>query len=137
MPDSEELEKKEKREFMRETIVKPPLTRKQIAKRVALFVCASAVFGGVAAVSFAAVKPFADRCFQENGMQETSSVEFSKDDPDSVSPSKISNEHSTVSTVRLLSVEERVEEVAKMLAGDDVTEAALTQARELLRNRER
>ena len=87
MPDSEELEKKEKREFMRETIVKPPLTRKQIAKRVALFVCASAVFGGVAAVSFAAVKPFADRCFQENGMQETSSVEFSKDDPDSVSPS--------------------------------------------------
>ena len=87
MPDSEELEKKEKREFMRETIVKPPLTRKQIAKRVALFVCASAAFGGVAAVSFAAVKPFADRCFQENGMQETSSVEFSKDDPDSVSPS--------------------------------------------------
>lgn len=81
------LEKKEKREFMRETIVKPSLTRKQIAKRVALFVCASAAFGGVAAVSFAAVKPFADRCFQENGMQETSSVEFSKDDPDSVSPS--------------------------------------------------
>lgn len=50
---------------------------------------------------------------------------------------KISNDHSTVSTVRLLTVEERVEEVAKMLAGDDVTEAALTQARELLRNREK
>ena len=50
---------------------------------------------------------------------------------------KISDEHSTVSTVRLLTVEERVEEVAKMLAGDDVTEAALTQARELLRNREK
>ncbi|HET1708589.1 TPA: DNA repair protein RecN [Streptococcus pneumoniae] len=50
---------------------------------------------------------------------------------------KISNNHSTVSTVRLLTVEERVEEVAKMLAGDDVTEAALTQARELLRNREK
>ncbi|CEW82540.1 DNA repair protein RecN [Streptococcus pneumoniae] len=50
---------------------------------------------------------------------------------------KVSNDHSTVSTVRLLTVEERVEEVAKMLAGDDVTEAALTQARELLRNREK
>ena len=50
---------------------------------------------------------------------------------------KISNDHSTVSTVRLLTVEERVEEVAKMLAGDDVTDAALTQARELLRNREK
>ncbi len=50
---------------------------------------------------------------------------------------RLANDHSTVSTVRLLTVEERVEEVAKMLAGDDVTEAALTQARELLRNREK
>ena len=50
---------------------------------------------------------------------------------------KISNEHSTVSTVRLLTVEERVEEVAKMLAGENVTEAALTQARELLQSKEK
>ena len=50
---------------------------------------------------------------------------------------KISNDHSTVSTVRLLTVEERVEEVAKMLAGENVTEAALTQARELLQTREK
>ena len=50
---------------------------------------------------------------------------------------KISNEHSTVSTVRLLTVEERVEEVAKMLAGKNVTEAALSQARELLQSKEK
>ena len=50
---------------------------------------------------------------------------------------KISNDHSTVSTVRLLSVEERVEEVAKMLAGENVTEAALSQARELLQSKEK
>ena len=50
---------------------------------------------------------------------------------------KISNEHSTVSTVRLLTVEERVEEVAKMLAGENVTEAALSQARELLQSKEK
>lgn len=50
---------------------------------------------------------------------------------------KISNEHSTVSTVRLLTVEERIEEVAKMLAGENVTEAALNQARELLRSKEK
>ena len=50
---------------------------------------------------------------------------------------KISNEYSTVSTVRLLSVEERVEEVAKMLAGENVTEAALSQARELLQSKEK
>lgn len=48
---------------------------------------------------------------------------------------KISDTHSTVSTVRLLSFEERIQEVAKMLAGDDVTEAALSQARELLKGK--
>lgn len=48
---------------------------------------------------------------------------------------KISDAHSTVSTVRLLSLEERIQEVAKMLAGDDVTEAALSQARELLKGK--
>ena len=50
---------------------------------------------------------------------------------------KISNDHSTVSTVRLLTVDERVEEVAKMLAGENVTEAALSQARELLQSKEK
>ncbi|MGT2950498.1 DNA repair protein RecN [Streptococcus cuniculi] len=46
---------------------------------------------------------------------------------------KVSDDHSTVSRVRLLTTEERIEEVAKMLAGENVTEAALTQARELLK----
>ena len=50
---------------------------------------------------------------------------------------KISNEYSTVSTVRLLTVEERIEEVAKMLAGENVTEASMTQARELLQSKEK
>lgn len=46
---------------------------------------------------------------------------------------KKSDEISTVSTVRLLSHEERVEEIAKMLAGQNLTEAARIQARELLK----
>ena len=45
---------------------------------------------------------------------------------------KISDEASTVSQVRLLTFEERVEEIAKMLAGDVVTEAARSQARQLV-----
>ncbi|MGT2771754.1 DNA repair protein RecN [Streptococcus marimammalium] len=45
---------------------------------------------------------------------------------------KISNATSTVSTVRLLSNEERIEEIAKMLAGNDVTATARAQAKELL-----
>ena len=47
--------------------------------------------------------------------------------------SKESDHESTVSRVRLLSTEERVQEIAKMLAGDNVTEAALTQAKALLK----
>lgn len=46
--------------------------------------------------------------------------------------SKESKEESTVSKVRLLTPEERVEEIASMIAGTDMTQAALTQARELL-----
>ncbi|WP_019785605.1 DNA repair protein RecN [Streptococcus sobrinus] len=46
---------------------------------------------------------------------------------------KESKDDSTVSTVRLLTAEERVEEIAKMLAGDQVTQAALSQAEELLK----
>ncbi|MGT2930661.1 DNA repair protein RecN [Streptococcus dentasini] len=48
---------------------------------------------------------------------------------------KESKEESTVSTVRLLTTKERVEEIAKMLAGDQLTKAALAQAQELLQNR--
>ena len=46
---------------------------------------------------------------------------------------KRSDENTTVSTVRSLSEEERVEEIAKMLAGSDITEMAREQARELLK----
>lgn len=46
---------------------------------------------------------------------------------------KRSDENTTVSTVRLLSEEERVEEIAKMLAGSNITEMAREQARELLK----
>ncbi|MCF1633785.1 DNA repair protein RecN [Streptococcus gallolyticus] len=46
---------------------------------------------------------------------------------------KRSDENTTVSTVRLLTEEERVEEIAKMLAGSDITEMAREQARELLK----
>lgn len=45
---------------------------------------------------------------------------------------KISSDTKTVSTVRLLNHEERIEEVAKMLAGDLVTDAARQQAESLL-----
>ncbi|HEY0222700.1 MAG TPA: DNA repair protein RecN [Lactovum miscens] len=46
---------------------------------------------------------------------------------------KSSNDDVTTSTVRKLSETERVEEIAKMLAGDDLTPEAIAQAKKLLR----
>ncbi len=45
---------------------------------------------------------------------------------------KISDDNSTISTVRLLETDERIEEIAKMIAGKNITPAALEQARTLL-----
>ena len=63
MPDTEGPDKKvpREREFMREKIVKRPLTKKQIAVRAAVLLLSAAAFGAVAALSFAAVKPWAER----------------------------------------------------------------------------
>ncbi|MBM7315442.1 DNA repair protein RecN [Streptococcus suis] len=45
---------------------------------------------------------------------------------------KVSDQEKTISRVRLLEMEERIEEIAKMLAGDTVSAAARAQARELV-----
>ncbi|HFU4012233.1 TPA: DNA repair protein RecN [Streptococcus suis] len=45
---------------------------------------------------------------------------------------KVSDQEKTISRVRLLEMEERIEEIAKMLAGDTVSVAARAQARELV-----
>ncbi|MCU0378794.1 MAG: DNA repair protein RecN [Bacteroidales bacterium] len=46
---------------------------------------------------------------------------------------KEENDHSTITRVRLLNVDERVTEVARLLSGSTITEAAISNARELLR----
>lgn len=49
------------RRFINEKVVKPPLTKGQIAKRALAFFFVAVMFGMVAAVSFVVTKPFADR----------------------------------------------------------------------------
>jgi len=45
---------------------------------------------------------------------------------------KEENDHSTITRVRLLNDDERVKEVARLLSGSTITEAAMRNARELL-----
>lgn len=83
MPDTEGPERRRpgNREFMREKIVKQPLSKAQIAKRFAAFLCLAILFGMIAAVSFVLAKPLADRYL---GKEETesASIMFTKDEPE-------------------------------------------------------
>ena len=46
--------------------------------------------------------------------------------------SKFDDDHVTVSDIKLLNTEERINEIAQMLSGDVITNAALEQAKQLL-----
>lgn len=87
MPDTEGPERKRpgEREFMREKIVKQPLSKAQIAKRFAIFLCLAVLFGMIAAASFVLAKPLADRYLGKDET-ETTSIMFTKDEPETAAP---------------------------------------------------
>ena len=72
-------EPEEKRQFIKEKIVRQPLTRREIARRAALFGGLGAVFGLAAAAVFALACPFFEGCA---GQEETaeSMVSIPRDD---------------------------------------------------------
>lgn len=84
MSDTEGPDKKESRsrEFMREKIVKPPLTKGQIAARAAVFLLAAAAFGAVSALSFTAVRSWSEARWGGDPQRESTAIEFNRDDPD-------------------------------------------------------
>ena len=84
MSDTEGPDKKEprRREFMREKIVKPPLTRRQIAARAAVFLLAAAAFGAVSALSFTAVRSWSKDRWEDSSRGESTAIEFNRDDPE-------------------------------------------------------
>ena len=84
MSDTEGPDKKESRsrEFMREKIVKPPLTKGQIAARAAVFLLAAAAFGAVSALSFTAVRTWSEGRWGGDPQKESAAIEFNRDDPD-------------------------------------------------------
>ena len=82
MPDTEGPEKKEKREFMREKIVKRPLSRRQIARRIAALAGLAVLFGAVSAVSFTAVRPLAERYLDPQETGASDPIQFTQDEPE-------------------------------------------------------
>lgn len=82
MPEKHDPDKKrvENRRFINEKVVKRPLTRGQIAKRLLALFLTAVLFGIVAAVSFVMSKSFVDRFWKKDAPEE-SSISIPKDDP--------------------------------------------------------
>lgn len=131
MPDIKGSDEKEpgRREFMREKIVKPPLSKMQILKRMAAFLCLAALFGVIAAVSFVLSAPLAEQYLGKERQAESSSVMFSKDEPETVIP-----ETSKVETTAPEQGEKDMEEtILEALSGYPFTMDNLASLYDLLR----
>ncbi len=80
-----EQEKNGKRNFINEKVVRQPLSRRQMAKRGLVMLCSAAVCGVVAAVSFAAAVPWAERIFKDPE-KEPSHISIPKDVIETTAP---------------------------------------------------
>lgn len=72
------------KKFMREKIVKPPVSRRRILRRVLAGVLFAAIFGAVAAASFVLSRPMAERMFGKETVPPTIPITIEKDDDPSV-----------------------------------------------------
>lgn len=75
-------EPKEKRQFMREQIIKPPMTKRQIVKRILAFLFVALIGGAAAGVSFAVVKPLAEKYLVPETTEESTPITIPKDEPE-------------------------------------------------------
>lgn len=83
MPDlnSPEEESREKRQFIREKISRPPMTRGQLFKRMLAYLFIAALGGTAAGASFAIVTPLAEKYLITHPTEESIPITIPKDDP--------------------------------------------------------
>ena len=74
----------EKNHFIREKVVKPSRTRRQIAGRAFALFLVAIIFGIVAAVSFVVAKPFAQKYLGKETLSESTPVTIPRDEPEIV-----------------------------------------------------
>lgn len=88
MPDrnNPDQEPKQKRQFIREKVVKPPMSRRQVAGRLCAFLLIAGIGGAAAGVSFAVAKPLAQKYLVPEETTESIPITIPKDDPETVPP---------------------------------------------------
>ena len=113
-----EDEPRQKRSFIREKVVKQPLTRRQILFRAGCVILAAAACGAAAGTMFAVVSPVAQRYLGQESTEESTAITIPRDEPESsasqesppeVVPSK--PEQTEESVVDSESFEEQVQEI--------------------------
>lgn len=75
-------EPNEHRRFMREKIVKQPMTKGQLIKRGLAFFFLAVLFGGIAAVSFTACRPLAEKLLGRDEALESTPITIPMDEPE-------------------------------------------------------
>ncbi len=85
MPDmnTPQQESTEKRPFIREKIARPPMTRRQLVKRMAVCLFIAVLAGASAGAGFAVARPLAEKYLVAQPTRESVSVTIPKDDPES------------------------------------------------------
>ena len=78
-----EDEPRQKRSFIREKVVKQPLTRRQILFRAGCVILAAAACGAAAGTMFAVVSPVAQRYLGQESTEESTAITIPRDDPES------------------------------------------------------
>lgn len=93
LPDEDNLkDKAEKHRFIREKIVRPRLTKAEIARRFLLTGVGAVLFGFLAAVTFAVSEPLAKKYLVEEETEESSSISIPKDEPETTAEPETTEE---------------------------------------------
>ena len=72
--------------FISEKIVRPPMTRRQIARRILLTIFCAVLFGVLSAICFVVSRPVAERLLGQETPEESSQITIPKDEPETTVP---------------------------------------------------
>lgn len=102
------------KKFMREKIVKPPVSRKLIARRILGLFLFAVIFGAVAAVSFVLSKPFAEKFLGKEPTTPSIPITIEKDDePGTQTSATETMEVTTTDSTHSEAEREELEEIVK------------------------
>lgn len=88
----------EKNRFIREKVVRPPVSKRQWAKRLAALFLLAVMFGVVAAVSFVVARPVVQQFFGEEPLTESTPVTIPRDTETETTPQESATEMQTEET---------------------------------------